>query len=184
MARSLNASVLTEIAKDSVKMCHLVYMGLTTSQYMTDAAFDIDYDGNTYASSNYLLSMDAVDEASEVRVGSLNIELSGVGQAFTSTFLSNPYVGKQVIIYRAFLNDTGSIIGVPVVIYDGRIDGFDFNESQTDSTITVSVASHWSDFEKKAGRYTNTNSQELFFSGDKGFEFAANTVKDLKWGRT
>jgi hypothetical protein len=69
------------------------------------------------------------------------------------------------------------------VIYDGRIDGFDMNESQTESTISVSVASHWSDFEKKAGRYTNTNSQELFFSGDKGFEFAANTVKDLKWGR-
>jgi len=183
MARSLNASVVSEIAKDSVTMCHLLYMGLSTAQYMTDAAFDIDYSSNTYTSSSYLLSMGAVEESSDVRVGSISIDLSSVSQAFTSIFLTYPYIGKQVIIRRAFLDSTGSIIGEPVVIYDGRIDGFDMNESQTESTISVSVASHWSDFEKKAGRYTNTNSQELFFSGDKGFEFAAFSVKDLKWGR-
>lgn len=183
MARSLNASVVTEIAKDSVTMCHLLYMGLSTAQYMTDAAFDIDYSSNTYTSSSYLLSMGTVEESSDVRIGSISIDLSSVSQAFTSIFLTYPYIGKQVIIRRAFLDSTGSIIGDPVVIYDGRIDGFDMNESQTESTISVSVASHWSDFEKKAGRYTNTNSQELFFTGDKGFEFAALTVKDLKWGR-
>ena len=183
MSRSLNASVITEIAKESVTMCHLIKMSLSTVQYMTDAAFDIPYDGNTYTSSDYFLSMGSVEESSDVRVGSINIELSSVGQSFTSAFLSNPYIGKQVIIYRAFLNSTGGIIGVPVVIYDGRIDGFDMNETATTSSLSVSVASHWSDFEKKAGRYTNSNSQELFFSGDKGFEFAANTVKDIKWGR-
>lgn len=183
MSRSLNASVITEIAKDSVTMCHLIKMSLSTVQYMTDASYDIAYDGNTYTSSDYLLSFGSVEESSDVRVGSLNIELSSVGQSFTSAFLNNPYIGKQVIIYRAFLNSSGSIIGVPVVIYDGRIDGFDMNEDQETSSLTVSVASHWSDFEKKAGRYTNSNSQSLFFSGDDGFEFAANTVKDIKWGR-
>lgn len=183
MARSLNASVLTEIAKDSVQMCHLLYMGLNTAQYLTDAPHDIDYSSNTYTSSSYLLSMGTVEESSDVRVGTVAIDLSSVSQAFTSIFLTYPYIGKQVIIRRAFLDSTGSIIGDPVIIYDGRIDGFDMTESDQDSTITVTVSSHWSDFEKKAGRYTNTSSQELFFTGDKGFEFAANSVKDLKWGR-
>jgi hypothetical protein len=183
MSRSLNASVITEIAKSSVTMCHLIKMDLSVAQYMTDAAFDIAYDGNTYTSSNYFMSMGSVEESSDVRVGSINIELSSVGQTFTSAFLSYPYIGKQVIIYRAFLNSTGSIIGVPVVMYDGRIDGFDMTESDGESSLNVSVASHWSDFEKKAGRYTNTNSQELFFTGDKGFDFAAQSVKDIKWGK-
>ena len=183
MSRSLNASVIAEIAKDSVSMCHLIYMGLSTAQYLTDAAFDVDYSSNTYTSSSYFMNFDTVEESSDVRVGSLNIDISSVSQAFTSIFLTYPYIGKQVIIRRAFLDSSGSIIGEPVIIYDGRIDGFDLNETETDSLISVSVASHWSDFEKKSGRYTNTNSQELFFTGDKGFEFAANTVKDLKWGR-
>jgi len=45
------------------------------------------------------------------------------------------------------------------------------------------LASHWADFEKKSGRVTNSNSQSLHFAGDKGFDFAANIVKDIKWGR-
>jgi hypothetical protein len=56
-------------------------------------------------------------------------------------------------------------------------------ETSNDSKLNVQMASHWSDFERKAGRYTNPNSQALFFTGDKGFDFAANIVKDLKWGR-
>ena len=70
MSRSLNASVITEIAKDSVTMCHLIKMDLAVAQYMTDAAFDIAYDGNTYTSSNYFMSMGSVEESSDVRVAS------------------------------------------------------------------------------------------------------------------
>lgn len=183
MSRTLNASVLAEIDNDSVTMCHLIYLGLSTAVYMTDAAQNIDYDSNTYVSSDYFMSMDDVNESSEVRVGSLSITLSSVGQTYLSAFLNNPYIGKQVVIYRAFLNATGGIIGVPVVMYDGRIDGFDMTESRNESTMNISVASHWSDFEKKSGRYTNPNSQALFFTGDNGFDFAAVSVKDLKWGR-
>ena len=42
---------------------------------------------------------------------------------------------------------------------------------------------NWGDFEKVSGRRTNTNSQKLFFSSDKGFEFSGSSVKDIKWGR-
>jgi hypothetical protein len=183
MARIVNASVLAEIDNDSVSMCHLVYFGLSTAVYMTDASHDLSYNSNTYSSSSDLLSIDAVSETSDIRVNSINISLSGVAQNFTSAFLSGGYIGKQVIIYRAFLDSSGDIIGVPVVLYDGRIDGFDMSETENESTINVAISSHWADFEKKAGRYTNPNSQALFFTGDKGFDFAAVSVKDLKWGR-
>lgn len=183
MSRTLDSSVLAEIDNESVTMCHLVYIGLSTAVYLTDASHDIDYSSNTYASSSYLIGIDDVSESSEVRVGNINITLSSVGQTYTSAFLGGVYIGKQVIIYRAFLDSTDSIIGSPVVIYDGRIDGFDIDETKTESKLKISVASHWSDFEKKAGRYTNPNSQGLFFSSDKGFDFASATVKDLKWGR-
>ena len=42
---------------------------------------------------------------------------------------------------------------------------------------------HWGTFEKESGRTTSDNSQQRFFSGDKGMEFAALNVLDLKWGR-
>ena len=47
----------------------------------------------------------------------------------------------------------------------------------------LNITSHWGNFEKVSGRTTSDNSQQRFFSGDKGMEFAALTVKDIKWGR-
>ena len=183
MARITNATVLAEIDNESVSMCHLVHFGLSTDVYLTDAAYDLSYGGNTYISSADLLDIGGVSETADVRVNSLTITLSNVGQTFTSNFLGGSYIGKQVVIYRAFLNTSGLIAGDPFVIYDGRIDGYDMSEGEKDSTLNVNIASHWSDFEKKAGRYTNPNSQALFFTGDKGFDFSAVSVKDLKWGR-
>jgi len=185
MARSINTSTWAAIdGAASVNMAHLIHFALDTDQYLTDYMMDIDYGSNTYESSEYLLGFSDINESSTIRVGSMSIELSSVGQAFTSIFLTYPYVGKQVIIRRAIMNSTSNaIIGDPVIIYDGRIESFSMNEGNSNSTISIGVASHWSDFEKQAGRYTNTNSQSLFFSGDKGFDFAANSVKDLKWGR-
>jgi hypothetical protein len=51
------------------------------------------------------------------------------------------------------------------------------------SNVTITAASHWSDFNKKSGRRTNHNSQQIFFNGDKGFEFAPKIMRDLKWGK-
>jgi hypothetical protein len=183
MARSINASTLAEMEKYAVKISHLVSLDLASTVYLTDAGHDISYDGNTYEASSHLLEIGSVNETSDVRVGTVNLTLSGVNQTFISAFLNASYIGAQALIYRVFLDVNGAIIGAPILIYDGRIDGFDINESKTDSTINVQFASHWSDFEKKSGRYTNPNSQALFFTGDKGFDFAANIVKDLKWGR-
>ena len=49
--------------------------------------------------------------------------------------------------------------------------------------IGVNITSHWGNFEKVSGRITSDTSQQRFFSGDKGFEFSALTVQDIRWGR-
>jgi len=49
--------------------------------------------------------------------------------------------------------------------------------------IKLTVTSHWANFSKTNGRTTTDNSQQRFFSGDKGMEFSALTIKDIKWGR-
>ena len=51
------------------------------------------------------------------------------------------------------------------------------------STITWTVTSEWADFERVGGRRANHQEQQVFFSGDMGFEFIDQIVKDLKWGR-
>jgi len=74
-------------------------------------------------------------------------------------------------------------VGAPILIFDGILTGYAIEDTEEESKVTVQMASHWKDFEKENGRRTNHNSQQLYFAGDEGFEFAPKSIKDLKWGR-
>ena len=75
------------------------------------------------------------------------------------------------------------MIADPILLYKGTIDGFDINEKNTESFVNLKVVSHWADFDKVAGRKTNSASQQRFFSSDVGFDFSSEMVQDIKWGR-
>jgi len=184
MSRSIPSSLLTVLDDDSINMCHLLEIHLSSTSYLTDAGQNISYNSNSYVASSHFLNVQTVKESSELRVGSTKLVLSGVEQSFISSFLSSGYVSRQVRVLRAFLDGNNAIIGSPVLIYDGRINGYNVKDTQDTSVVELDIASHWSDFEKRSGRKTNSNSQSLFFTGDLGFDFSANIVKDLKWGKS
>jgi len=183
VSRGIHADVITELAKDGFNMAHLVSIDFSTTIYLTDYAYDLAYNGNSYGSSSHLLSMSQVNETADAQIGTFIINLSGVEQSFIATLLSENYIDREVVISRAILTATGTIIGTPIPLYNGRIDGFSIKDDNKTSQINLSTASHWSDFEKESGRRTNHNSQQIHFAGDKGFEFASSAVKDIKWGR-
>tara|TARA_R100000951_G_scaffold36129_3_gene30877 strand:+ start:4151 stop:4702 length:552 start_codon:yes stop_codon:yes gene_type:complete len=182
MPRSLNPSLITELAKDSFDLCNLISIDVGSGIHLTDYFHDIAYSGDTYDSSDHLISMGSPRESRDLRVNTLNVSLSGVEQTYISVFLQNDFINRRVIIYKAAM-DSGSIVGAPMTLFDGRLTRFEIRESNSRSEVVLEVASHWADFEKEAGRLTNNNSQQFFFSNDLGFEYAANTVRDLKWGR-
>jgi len=183
LSRVINSAVIAELAKDSFNMAHLVSIDFSTPVYLTENSTDLVYAGNTYTSSSALKGISNITETSEVQVGSVGITLSGVNQEFIAILLNQNYIDREVKIFMVVLNAANGIIGDPVLIYDGRVQSFTINDSETGSQILLTASSHWADFEKKSGRRTNTNSQALFFNQDKGFEFSPNTQKSLKWGR-
>tara|TARA_B100000780_G_scaffold209336_1_gene149407 strand:- start:1822 stop:2376 length:555 start_codon:yes stop_codon:yes gene_type:complete len=182
MSRAIDAATIAELAKDSFVTAHLVKIDFSTAIYLTENSYAITLGGNTYAPSSSLKGISNINESSEVNIASVSITLSGVSQDYISILLSESYIDRKVTIHRALLNATGGIIGNPILVYDGRMQSFSISDSTSTSQIVLTASSHWSDFEKKSGRRTNHNSQQIFFAGDKGFEFAPNTVKDLKWG--
>ena len=90
---------------------------------------------------------------------------------------------KEAEVYKGFLDSNESVIADPFLLFKGRIESFSIDESINQSNVNVLVTSHWSDFNKIEGRKTNTNSQQIHFSTDLGFEYASQTIGDIKWGR-
>lgn len=183
MARSLTSSVKTELATNQLNPVTLVYLNISGGQRFTDHYKDITYDSNTYSTSSLLLGVSDVSESAEVAVDSLTVVFTGADQTIISLLLNNDYMDKEAEIYKGFLDSSQALISDPFLLFKGRIESFAIEEDANRSQVSVSIASHWSDFEKVKGRKTNTNSQQLYFSGDVGFDYSSQSITDIKWGR-
>jgi hypothetical protein len=183
MTRTINSSTAAILGDDSIRFAHFLTFELSTVFRFTDYGHDLSYGGNGYNAISGFISLSDPSESEDLRVNSLNIEMSGVDQVVTGIFLAGNWVNRRVVLQTAFLDANDAVIGDPVTIFDGLIANFSLQENERSSIVTIAVASHWADFERKAGRLTNNNSQQYFFPGDLGMQFAANVVSDLKWGR-
>ena len=187
MARTLTTSVKNELLTNEILPVHLLSIGFGTPVNLTDNSFDltssISGSSKTYTASPFLVSVPSFTEETDVTKTSLNIVLSGADQTFISTCLNENIVNDSVEIYRGLLDSNNSLIADPLLLYSGNIDTFQIDETETESSVTLTVVSHWADFDKKSGRNTNNNSQQRFFSTDVGMDFSSQTVLDIKWGR-
>ena len=187
MTRTLTTAVKNELLTNEIRPVHLLTIRFSTPVNLTDNSFDltssISGSSKTYTASPFLVSVPTFTEETDVTKTSLNIDLSGADQTFISTCLNENIVNDSVEIFRGLLNSSNSLIADPLLLYSGNIETFQISESQTDSNVTLTIVSHWADFDKKSGRQTNNNSQQRFFSTDVGMDFASQTVLDIKWGR-
>ena len=187
MARGLTSSVKTQLATGIIDPVVLVEIGFATPIYLTNASFDITSSisgtSRTYLSNGHLRSITGVQETNQPTKNSLSISLSGVDQTYISVALSENIINDNIFIYRGYLDSNNSLISDPFLLFYGTIDEFKITDNTTTANLILTATSHWGNFGKVSGRTTTDNSQKRFFSSDKGMEFAALTVQDIKWGR-
>lgn len=192
MARELKNSLETKLAARSVFAADLIELHLSTPLYFTSTNIDIDFDSdtapdsgaNTYLAQGQFLFFSNITESSDLRVGQIDMTFTAVDTTTLALLINNSYMNKRVVIYRAVLDSDYSFTADDVfTVFDGNIMGYSINETNDTATVTITVASQFADFERTSGRKTNPASQQIHFSTDKGMDFSAQIVKDLKWGR-
>ena len=186
MTRSLTTAIKNELATNDIRPVHLITIGFSTPVNITDCSFDLtsSVSGSsvTYSSSDFIMGISEHSEQTDLSKATISLVLSGADQTFISLVLNENVTNDTVDIYRGFLNDSNTLIADPFLLYKGHIESFGIQESEKDSTVGLSIVSHWADFEKKNGRKTNNTSQQRFFSTDVGMDFSSQTVLDIKWG--
>ncbi len=187
MTRSLTTAVKTQLATNEITPFHLLTIGFSTPVNLTDNSFNITSSisgsSTTYTASPFLVSTPSFTEETDITKSTLTIDLSGADLTFISTALNENIVNDSVVIYRGILDSNNSVIADPLLLYSGTIDTYAISEAENESALSLTVVSHWADFEKRSGRVTNNNSQQRFFSTDVGMNFSSQTVLDIKWGR-
>ena len=187
MTRSLTTAIKNELATNDIRPVHLITIGFGTPVNITDCSFDLtsSVSGSsvTYSSSDFIMGISNHSEQTDLSKATISLVLSGADQTFISTVLNENVINDVVTIFRGLLADDNTIIANPFLLYKGNIENFEISEQKTTSTLSLSIVSHWADFNKKNGRKTNNTSQQRFFSTDVGMDFSSETVQDIKWGR-
>jgi hypothetical protein len=187
MTRALTTAIKNELATNDIRPIHLISIGFSTPVNFTDCSFpltsSVSGSSITYSPSDHLIGISDFSEQTDVSKSSITLSLSGADQTFISVVLNENIINDSVTIHRGLLADDNTIIADPFLLYKGSIENFEIQEKETSSTLSLSIVSHWADFNKKNGRKTNNISQQRFFSTDVGMDFSSQTVQDIKWGR-
>lgn len=187
-ARSASSAVIAETAKSVNHPIYLYELYLDeVVTYGCNSDRPVTYSGNTYPALCNFISFDSVEESSGLKVSQTSVQLSGVDQTQVAAILSYEYIDRRMVIRRGFMDDCGALMVDPIPILDGRCDA-PYLEEDPDGgslTVTITVGSQWTDFERVSGRHTNHEEQQIHAPGDMFFEFVAGLAnKEIKWGRT
>lgn len=190
MSRGLTSAVKTELATGNVtaiEPVYLLYLGFATPLYRTNSSFNITSSisgsSQTYTADGFLLGVSGVSETTEPIKNTFNITLSGVDQSIVSVILNENIINATAKIWQGFLDQNNSLIADPYLLFEGTVNSYSIEDDTKATLVGLEITSTWGQFEKENGRTTSDLSQQRHFSGDKGFEFSALTIRNIKWGR-
>ena len=181
MPRSLSSALQTQVSSTATKTAFLVELNLSSIIRLTDWYTNVIYDSNSYEAGGSFLSVDSITETGQLQVDEINLGFSNVTDQVRSLVQDGAFTDKTVDIYLAYFNDDETIVGA-INYFTGQIRNIGINENLNESTLQMTVASHWANWNLTKGRHFSDESQQSFSTGDKGFEFATQVKADVRWG--
>ena len=181
MPRSLSTDLQTQVSSTATKTAFLVELNLSSTIRLTDWYSDVTYDSNSYEAGGSFLTVDSTTETGQLQVNEINLGFSNITDQVRSLVQDGSFTDKTVEIYLAYFNSDETIIGA-INFFTGQIRNVSIQEDIDNSTLNMTVASHWANWNLTKGRHFSDESQQSFSSGDKGMEFATQVKEDVRWG--
>lgn len=181
MPRSLSADLQTQVSSTATKTAFLVELNLSTVIRLTDWYTNVTYDSNSYEAGGSFLTVNSTTETGQLQVNEIEMGFSNITDQVRSLVQDGEFTDKTVDIYLAYFDSNESIVGA-INFFTGQVRNVSINESLENSILSMTVASHWANWNLTKGRHYSDESQQAFSSGDRGMEFATQTKSDVRWG--
>jgi len=183
--KTIDSTTLTELNNKVNFPIQLVSFEISTNNvqnlYLNTGYKDITYNGNVYSPGATVLGFSPVEETTDVKTNSVNIDFNGVPNTIIAALESVQPIGGKVTIYQAFWNETTqNIEGQIYQKWKGIISSFSTTEeNQLDGFVKISVECKnivGAILNTKSGRFTSKSSFQQFDSADLSMEFVASLV--------
>lgn len=184
----MSPTLTSTTEKAVVQYYELVKISVGVGYTITNAPWDIEYQGDTYIGAGALLNFDSVQENIGFEIEKLAINIGGINpigadsQPFIQTILDLEYTDRPVSIVRAYYTVSDEYID-SVQIYNGFINSATASSGfgENGAAVRIETSNNWTDFSRKNGRFTNNTNQQSVFPGDLGFEYCTQVQKQIEW---
>jgi hypothetical protein len=184
MDRGASSGFITELLKSTSSPCFLLEMYFDdVTVRLTDAWRSVSWGGNLFTAYGHFLDFSGITETADLQIPSGTVTVSGIDQAWVSVALTKPFLDRRIVIYKGFLDYTQSVISSPIIVFDGRMDNMAISDSADGKCgVAITASSQWVDFDRRPGRHTNNQEQQVFFPSDLFFENCGQLNKQIRWG--
>lgn len=143
----------------------------------------ITWNGNVYTGAGIFMALDAVEETNGVEANGLKISLNGVPSGILSLSLAEPYQGRVVRVYQAFLTTAGALVVDPDLLFTGFADLMNLEDAGETCTIELLAESRLIALQRARSRRYEDQDQKIDYPTDRFFEFVS-IIQDtpIKWG--
>lgn len=183
MPRDLDSALQTETESRSLCPVYLVELSFACGHLrLWTGQGVVQHESNDYNGVGTLGGITTVRENSLLAVDGVSFTLSGIPSEYLSLVLGERYQGRPAKAWVAAM-DGSDFIGVPYLMFAGRMDVAVIKEAADTGSISMSAESKLIDLDRvRTRRYTDVD-QQINYSGDKGFEYVAEIHNaTIPWG--
>ncbi|CAH9057637.1 hypothetical protein PSECIP111854_02038 [Pseudoalteromonas sp. CIP111854] len=171
-------TALAQTLAGNYQFCHLLDIEFDWGKiYMTDADEDVSHNGQIYLAGMFK-SFSSLKHSSGIRIGDLKLNFNALDPAVIALGLNEKWMNRNVELSKMIIGAAGPV-GI-MSLYKGLIAKMNMNSS---GSLSFTVSSIWADFEKSAGRQTNTASHQKFYPDTDPFEHTPFLDDSVPWGK-
>lgn len=142
---------------------------------------DLPVGSVTYTALNKLRAVEPFSESMESTEG-MRMLFDGVDAGIIAIAAAEPYRGRPLNFYEVWLDSSGAAIGSPVLIFPGLMTALSISEEGGQAQVVLEAEHLEAELRRPREIRYNDADQRLFFSNDKGFEWAEQTTElTLVW---
>jgi len=185
MSRTVPAALLTALDGDEIDVFYAVDLDFDSGNIRLWTGYgDKTINSNTYTGSGNLLTIDGLEEASDLSARGTTLTLNGLDSTIVTYALTEEYQGRLVTIYWGVGNNT-------VEVFSGFMDKMTIQDSAEGATIQLTVESRLIVLERpNVRRYTREShagvrTAKSLSGSDTFFDWVTKLQdKQIVWGRS
>lgn len=184
MSRTVPAALLTALDSDEIEVFYAVDLDFDSGNMRLWTGYgDKTINSQTYTGTGNLLTIDGLEEVSDLSARGTTLTLNGLDSTIVSYALTEEYQGRLVTIYWGVGSNT-------VEIFRGYMDKMTIQDSAESATISLTVESRLIALERaNVRRYTRESHAAVrtakgLTGSDTFFDWTTQLQdKQIVWGR-